>query len=94
MGGFVPPFAPMEVLNLIVPIEKKLKAYVRLLPAAGVDNWLLEVQLYHDGGPVGKTSFNLHGYTQAEAEQTARNIRSNEYLMQEIDHFLWSEEND
>lgn len=83
-----------EVLNLIVALEQKLKAYIRLLPAAGTDNWLLEVQLYHEGAPVGRTSFNLHGYTQEEAEDTARNIRHNEYLMQEIDHYLWSEEND
>lgn len=83
-----------DVLNLILPLERKLKAYLRLLPAAGTDNWLLEVQLYHDAHPVGKTSFNLHGYTQEEAEQTARTMRTNEYLMQEIDNFLWGEEND
>lgn len=83
-----------EVLNLIVALECKLKAYLRLVPAAGTDNWLLEVKLYHEGTPIGRTSFNLHGYTQAEAEDTARNIRHNEYLMQEIDHYLWSEEND
>ena len=83
-----------EVLNLIIPLERSLKAYLRLSPAPGEDNWLLAVQLYHEGHPVGRTSFNLHGYTQEEAEDTARNIRSNEYLMMEIDHFLWSEEND
>lgn len=84
----------MAVLDLIVQLEKSLKAHVRLKPASGVDNWLLEVQLYYQGSAVGRTSFNLHGYTQEEAENTARTIRTNEYLMQEIDHFLWSEEND
>ena len=84
----------MDVLDLIVSLERTLKAHVRLRPAAGVDHWLLEVHLYHEGTSVGRTSFNLQGYTREEAEYTARHIRTNEYLMQEIDHFLWSEEND
>lgn len=82
----------MEVLNLITQLERKLQAYLRLLPAPGAgDAWRLEVQLYYEGAPAGTTTFNLQGYTQAEAEALARNIRQNDYLMHEIDQFLWGE---
>nr|WP_221189700.1 hypothetical protein [Azomonas macrocytogenes] len=79
-------------MNLIVQLEKKLKAYLRLLPIPQrADAWLLEVQLYYESEPAGRTSFTLQGYTQEEAEAVARGIRHNDYLMQEIDQYLWSE---
>lgn len=82
----------MDVLNLITQLERNLKAYLRLFadPRAG-DAWRLEVQLFYNGEPAGTTSFNLHGYSQEEAEEIARNIRRNDYLMHEIDQFLWGE---
>ncbi|WP_244542093.1 hypothetical protein [Azotobacter beijerinckii] len=84
--------ASMEVFNLIVPLERKLKAYLRLLPEPHrTDTWLLEVRLFYEAEPAGRTSFTLNGYTQEEAEAVARNIRSNAYMMQEIDQYLWSE---
>lgn len=82
----------MEVLNLIVQLEKKLKAYVGLLPhPSQPDTWTLEVQLHYEGAPAGTTTFNLHGYSQAEAEAVARDIKNNAFLMHEIDQFLWGE---
>ncbi len=81
-----------SVLDLIVQLERKLKAYVRLLPVPHRANtWLLEVQLYYEQAPAGRTSFTLQGYSQAEAENIAQEIRHNDFLMQEIDQFLWSE---
>lgn len=82
----------MDVLNLITQLERKLKAYLRLsADPRGADAWHLEVQLFYEDAPAGKTTFNLHGYTQEEAEAIARNIRHNEFLMHEIDQLLWGE---
>lgn len=82
----------METLNLITPLENKLRAYLCLRPDPHrVDTWLLEVQLFYEESPAGKTTFTLHGYSQDEAESVARNFRSNEYLMHEIDQVLWGE---
>lgn len=82
----------MDALNLITHLEGKLKACLSLSVAPhGVDAWNLEVRLFYDGAPAGTTTFNLHGYTQAEAEAVARDIRRNEFLMQEIDQLLWGE---
>ncbi len=81
-----------SALDLIVQLEAKLKASVRLLPVPHrADTWLLEVRLYYEGRASGRTSFTLQGYSQAEAEAVARDIRNNDFLMQEIDQFLWSE---
>ena len=92
MGEVKPSPAATEVFNLIVPLEKKLKGYLRLLSTPHrADTWLLEVRLFYEAEPVGRTSFTLDGYTQEEAESVARNIKSNSYLMQEIDQYLWSE---
>lgn len=55
------------------------------------DAWRLDIKLTYHGDPAGHTSFNLHGYSQQEAEQVARNIRSNAYIMKEIDEQLWGE---
>lgn len=87
-----PPAAPMDVLNLITSLEGKLKACLSLSPAPhGAEAWSLEVRLFYDGAPAGTTTFQLHGYSQAEAEAIARDIRRNEFLMQEIDQLLWGE---
>ncbi|MGV6476892.1 hypothetical protein [Azotobacter vinelandii] len=81
-----------EAFNLIVPLERKLKAHLRLLPDPHrADTWLLDVRLFYEAHPAGRTSFTLSGYSREEAEAEARNIRSNSYLMQEIDQYLWSE---
>lgn len=85
----------MEELNLIVPLEAKLKAMVRLTPAPREEGtWLMALRLYYENDFVGNTSFTLRGHTQEEAEAVARGIPQNDYLMQEIDLFLWTEENE
>ncbi|MEZ5529406.1 MAG: hypothetical protein R3E57_05685 [Porticoccaceae bacterium] len=82
----------METLNLITPLEGELKAAVTLLPhGEHKDCWLLEIALFHSGDPAGTTSFNLNGYSREEAEDIARNIKSNPFLMREIDEHLWGD---
>lgn len=92
----------LEPFHFITQLEGKLKAMVQLRPVAiaaqdGATqeieprHWRLDIDLLYDGATAGKTSFNLHGYSRQEAEAVARNIRSNAYLMKEIDEFLWGE---
>lgn len=82
----------MEVLNLITQLERNLKAFLRLRPdPRAPEAWHLDVQLYYEGERAGTTTFNLQGYTQDEAEDVARNLRHNDFLMHEIDQFLWGE---
>lgn len=79
-------------MNLISHLEGNLKAAVALKPAtADEQNWLLELRLMYDGSSVGTTSFNLYSYSREEAEHIARNIKSNQFIMKEIDEFLWGE---
>ena len=53
--------------------------------------WLLHVRLAYENHPAGDMRFTLHNYSQAEARAIASNIRSNPFLMREIDEYLWSE---
>ena len=82
----------MDTLNLITTLERQLKAHIRLNPTPGEEsNWKLEIELFYQGHPAGRTSFNLHGYTQAEAENVARTVKDNHFMMREIDEYLWGE---
>lgn len=80
----------MEAFNLISQLEGRLKACISLNPQE-IDSWLMRVQLFYDGEPAGITSFNLQGYSAEEAEDIARNLKTNAFLMREIDEFLWGE---
>ncbi|MAR90436.1 MAG: hypothetical protein SV765_13365 [Pseudomonadota bacterium] len=82
----------MDTLNLISQLERNLKAHIRLLPdEQQARDWKMEIQLFYQGHPAGSTSFNLHGYDQQEAEQIARNVKDNPFVMREIDEYLWGE---
>ena len=82
----------MDTFHLITSLEGKLKAAVELKPVPRQEQeWVLDVNLIYDGAAAGTASFKLHGYSQADAEQVARNIRHNDFLMREIDEYLWGE---
>ncbi|MYM62289.1 hypothetical protein GSF27_02855 [Pseudomaricurvus sp. HS19] len=81
---------PREDFFMITTLEGKLKAAVDL-SKPNDEFWLLKIKLVYDGEPAGELSFNLNGYDHAEAEAVARNIHSNDYLMREIDEYLWGE---
>jgi hypothetical protein len=83
-------FDNMGKHHFILVLERRLRAVVSLSEQRQ-DVWLLAVDLFYEEKPVGKTSFNLNGYTEDEAVDVARNLGSNSYLMKEIDDFLWGE---
>jgi hypothetical protein len=82
----------MDSFNVIAQLEGKLKAFVSLRPHEhAIKCWNMDVQLYYEGDHAGNKRFTLHGYDLAEAEHLARNIKSDAYLMREIDEYLWGE---
>lgn len=80
----------MESLDLIAHLEGKLKAAINVQPEAD-DCWKLSLRLVYDGHPAGTVSFNLNGYSAQEAQNIARNVSSNAFIMREIDEYLWGE---
>ena len=82
----------MTEFNLISQLEDNLKAFIKLVRVQSLSSqWLLQIQLFYRGEAAGKTSFNLYGYSQQEAEEIARNIKDNSFLMKEIDEYLWGD---
>jgi len=82
----------MEQLNFISHLEDKLRAGISLTShESSTGYWHMRVQLYYENKPAGVASFTLQGYSREEAEDVARNLGKNAYLMREIDEFLWGE---
>ena len=82
----------MTDFDFITPLDGGLLACVSLQEhAEQKDAWLMRIKLMYDGELAGTTEFNLQGYSQSEAEALARDLRKNDYLMREIDEFLWGE---
>jgi hypothetical protein len=49
---------------------------------------VLEIDIYYDNYPSGRLSFNLHNYDYEEILTVAKNIRSNEFILYEVDNLL------
>ena len=49
---------------------------------------LLVLEIYYDGEKVDMLSFNLRNYEYEEIVDVVRNIRSNEYILREVDKLL------
>lgn len=77
-------------LDLITPLEGELMAAVKLSYHSDTV-WVLSLQLMFEGQPAGIKTFDLVGYTQEEAQQVARDVRNNAFIMREIDEYLWGE---
>lgn len=48
----------------------------------------LHLSLFYDNQPAGSLSFDLNGFSPAESVFLARNIKSNHYILREIDQYL------
>ncbi len=82
----------MPEFTMITLLEGKLKAAVSL-DAYEHDRsqWLMKIKLFYDGLPAGETSFNLNGYTEQDAHELVKNLSKNDFIMKEIDEYLWGE---
>lgn len=80
----------MDSQHFICQLEGTVRAAVELSQDE-TQQWQLLIRLFHDNVPVGTTHFTLHGYSEAEAQTVARNIRTSPFIMREIDETLWGE---
>lgn len=87
-----PSTSEQNTVNIITPIEQNLKALTTLIGSESTDDeWKMQISLFYKNTPAGMLSFTLNGYTLEEAEELVHNLRNNEFLMKEIDDFLWGE---
>jgi hypothetical protein len=49
---------------------------------------LLVLELYFEGEKIDDMSFDLHNFAFEDIVHVAKNIRSNEFIMQEVDNYL------
>ena len=49
---------------------------------------LLQLEIYYNNNKVDTLNFDLHDYQYEEIIHLAKNIRDNEFLLQEVDNFL------
>lgn len=73
----------------------KIDRHLRLLSSIKIVNGnnlptriTLNLEIFYDNHPTGSLSFDLHNYEYEEIAGLAQNIRSNEYILQEVDNFL------
>lgn len=82
----------MSTQHYICKLEGALNAAVELFnQTTDTSQWQLSIKLFHNNVPVGSTQFTLNGYSKTEAEDIAKNIRTNPFIMREIDEYLWGE---
>ena len=49
---------------------------------------ILALEMYYDDNKFDTLTFDLHNYSYDEIIDVARDIRSNEFILQEVDNFL------
>jgi len=49
---------------------------------------LLVLEIYFLGEKVNEMSFDLHNFDYDDIVTVARNVRANDFIMREVDHFL------
>jgi hypothetical protein len=49
---------------------------------------ILELEIFYDNHQTGTLSFDLHNYGYEDIIGIAQNVRSNEFILQEVDNFL------
>jgi len=82
----------LSSLNFINRIDEHLNIVsgVKMLSATNNDPnmVLLLLDIYYDEQLIEKLSFNLHDFAYEDIVYIARNIRSNEFILHEIDNIL------
>ena len=82
----------LATLCFINKIDEHLRIVsgVRVSPAADCDplHIRLHLEIYYDDEKVDNLSFNLHNYDYEDIVNVARNIRSNPFILQEVDNLL------
>ena len=68
----------------------KIVSGVRISTDANYDprRVLLILEIFYNSDKIDDLSFNLHDFTYEEIIHVAQNIRSNEFILQEVDNLL------
>lgn len=84
--------APLDgkgALNFINMVDAHLRVVSRLQLATEPHHTIrLHLSLFYDTHPSGALSFDLNGFSPAEGVALARDIKSNQYILREIDEYL------
>jgi hypothetical protein len=82
----------LSSLHFISQIDRSLKAVssVKIVDAGHgqPQRVLLRLELFFQDDAVDTLSFDLHHYTYDEIIELARDIKSNEFILREIDQYL------
>lgn len=82
----------LTALHFINPIDEHMRivSNINILPgtAAFPPRVLLVLEILYNDQYIDSLSFNLRNYSFDEIVDIARNIRSNEYILHEVDNFL------
>jgi hypothetical protein len=79
-----------ETQAFITCLEGSLRAAVQVT-RIGEDIWRLSLNLHYAGDPAGTLSFTLNGYSQEDAFELAKNVGESQFIMREVDEYLWGE---
>jgi hypothetical protein len=76
-------------LSFINNIDAQLRVIAELQLATAAHHVIrLRLRLFYSGKPAGVLSFDLNGFSPAEAVALARDIAGNHTIMREIDEYL------
>lgn len=85
-------YASLSTLHYINQIDENLRVVASIDIVKSGDELpprvLLALELYFYNKKVDTLTFNLNNYNYDEIIELVKNIRSNEFLLQEIDNFL------
>jgi hypothetical protein len=82
----------LSTIHFINNVDSKLKIITMVRIVAGDEETahriLLLTELYYEGDRINELSFDLHNFGYEDILDIAKNIKQNDYIMQEIDTFL------
>lgn len=82
----------LSSFHFINRIEEHLKivSSIRIINIAeqAPPRVLLQLEIYYNNDKVDTMDFDLHDYEYEEIIHLAKNIRDNEFILQEVDNFL------
>ena len=82
----------LSSLHFINKIDQHLRIISSInlsnIKTNAVPHIMLVLEIYYENHQMGDLSFNLHNYEYEDIIAIAKNIRSNEFILQEVDNFL------
>ena len=82
----------LQSLMFMTQVDKQLKVLssIDVTEIGPEQRVILKLDIFYDNDAITSMTFDLHNYTFDEIIDTARNIKSNEFILNEIDVTLAS----